>query len=91
MLWVCKYRLLNGGIFMFDFRIIVMPDGTQIIDRNLQTPYNALTHVRMLDYIEVEEQLAFVDRQRRMAQRAQKRRVFKNKMFYKLAHICGIV
>lgn len=74
---------------MFDFRIIVMPDGTQIIDRNLQTPYNALTRPMRLAYIEVEEQLAFADRQRRMAQRAQKRRLLKSKIFYKFACICS--
>lgn len=25
----------------FDFRVIEMPDGNQIIDRDLKTPYNA--------------------------------------------------
>ena len=68
-----------------------MPDGTQIIDRNLHTPYNALTHARMLDYIEVEAQLAFADRQRRRVQRTQKRLLFKNKILHKFAYICGIV
>lgn len=73
---------------MFDFRIISMPDGTQIIDRNLQTPYNALTCARMLDYIEVEEQLAFSDRQRRRAQRKRKR-ALSNKL-YKFACLCKL-
>lgn len=76
---------------MFDFRIIVMPDGTQIIDRNLQTPYNALTRVRMLDYIEVEEQLAFADRQRRRARRTRKGILLKNKILYKFVCLCGIM
>lgn len=74
---------------MFDFRIIIMPDGTQIIDRNLQTPYNALTRPMRLAYIEVEEQLAFADRQRRMAQRAQKK-MLSNKL-HKFACLCGLV
>lgn len=76
---------------MFDFRIIAMPDGSQIIDRNLQTPYNALTRTRMLDYIEVEEQLAFSDRQRRRAQRMRKGILLKNKILYKFACLCGIM
>ena len=35
---------------MFNFRIIDTPDGNQIIDRNLKTPYNALTPLQMVKY-----------------------------------------
>lgn len=76
---------------MFEFRIITMPDGTQIIDRNLQTPYNALTRSRMLDYIEVEGRLAFADRQRRRAQRARRKLWIKKEVFHRLACLCRIV
>lgn len=37
---------------MFNFRIIETTDGNQIIDRNLKTPYNALTPLQMVEYAE---------------------------------------
>ncbi len=76
---------------MFDFRIIAIPDGTEVIDRSLKTPYNALTRSKMLDYIEVEAQLAFADRQRRRAQRARKKMQIKKEVFHRLACLCGLV
>lgn len=39
---------------MFDFKIINLSDGNQVIDRNLKTPYNVLTAVQMVEYIEVD-------------------------------------
>ena len=36
---------------MFNFRIIDTPDGNQIIDRSLKTPYNALTPLQMVEYM----------------------------------------
>ena len=36
---------------MFNFRIIETPDGNQIIDRSLKTPYNALTPLQMVEYM----------------------------------------
>ena len=53
---------------MFNFRIIDTADGNQIIDRNLKTPYNALTPTQMLEYIEVDNQLSFTDSLERKAQ-----------------------
>lgn len=38
---------------MFNFRIINMADGNQIIDRNLKTPYEALTPLQMVEYAEM--------------------------------------
>lgn len=54
---------------MFEFRIINTTDGNQIIDRNLKTPYNALTPMQMLEYTEMDNQLAFMDRMERKAKR----------------------
>ena len=34
---------------MFHFRIITTPDGNQIIDRNLSTPYESLTPMQMAE------------------------------------------
>ena len=50
------------GRNMFDFRIINTADGNQIIDRQLKTPYSSLTPVQMLEYAEMEDRLAYMDR-----------------------------
>lgn len=47
---------------MFDFRIIDTPDGNQIIDENLKTPYDALTPTEMVEYTEVDKSLAIMKR-----------------------------
>lgn len=80
---------------MFDFRIIEMPDGNQIIDRNLKTPYNALTAVQMVEYVEVDIQLTIADRMKRKRQReeARKWKVEHNPIhrLYRLACMYGLV
>lgn len=62
------------GITMFNFRIINLPDGNQIIDPSLKTPYNALTPMQMIDYIEMDETLAFMDKIRRKTKKEETRR-----------------
>ena len=47
---------------MFDFRIINTADGNQIIDRKLKTPYSSLTPIQMLEYAEMEDRLAYMER-----------------------------
>ena len=76
---------------MFNFRIINTPDGNQIIDRNLKTPYNALTPTQMVEYTEMDNQLAIMDRLERKARRKAEhiRKLAKNP-FYRLACVCGL-
>ena len=74
---------------MFNFRLFNTPDGNQIIDRTLKTPYNSLTPFQMLEYMEVDSQLSFMERLEKKQKRQQERRV-KNPL-WKLACICGIV
>ena len=77
---------------MFDFRIIEMADGNQIIDRQLKTPYNALTPIQMIEYIEMDNQLAYMERMEKRKQReAERQRKFTYKLFHKVACMCGIV
>lgn len=38
----------------FNFRIIKIANGAEIIDSTLSTPYNSLTPIQMMDYINVE-------------------------------------
>lgn len=76
---------------MFNFRIIETTDGNQIIDRNLKTPYNALTPLQMVDYMEVDSQLTFMDRvERKAREEAGRRRRIARNPFYRLACMCGL-
>lgn len=77
---------------MFDFRIINTLDGNQIIDRQLKTPYSSLTPVQMLEYAEMEDRLAYMDRMEKKArQKAEQiRKVSKNPL-YRIACIVGLV
>lgn len=77
---------------MFDFRIIDTPDGNQIIDRNLKTPYNALTPLQMVEYLEMDNRLAYMDRVERKARaEAERRRKLARNPIYKMACLCGLV
>lgn len=77
---------------MFDFRIIDTTDGNQIIDRNLKTPYNALTAVQMVEYLEMDNRLAYMDRMKRKArEEAERKRKLVRNPIYKMACLCGLV
>lgn len=51
----------------FDFRIIDTECGDQVIDRCLKTPYSALTPLQMVEYLEMDNRLAYMDRMKRKA------------------------
>ena len=76
---------------MFNFRIIDTADGNQIIDRQLKTPYNALTPSQMVEYTEMDNQLAYMDRLEKKAREeaARRRRIAINPL-YRLACMCGL-
>ena len=77
---------------MFEFRIIDTPDGNQIIDRNLKTPYNALTPLQMVEYLEMDNSLDYMDRLERKARaEAERRRKIARNPIYKMACLCGLV
>ena len=77
---------------MFNFRIINTPDGKQIIDRSLKTPYNALTPTQMLEYMEMDNSLAFMDRVKRKAkQKAEHMRKPAKNPLYKMACMGGLI
>lgn len=73
---------------MFEFRIINTPDGNQIIDRTLKTPYEALTPVQMVEYTEMDSRMAFMDRMERKEKRKEKK---KSSFVSVLAHVMGIL
>ena len=77
---------------MFNFRIIETADGTQIIDRQLKTPYSSLTPVQMVEYTELDKRLAFMDTIERKSRReAEKQRKMSHNLFYRLACVVGIL
>ena len=49
----------------FNFKIITTADGNQIIDTTQETSCDSMSAVEMLDYLQVEESLYFVERQRK--------------------------
>ncbi|MCM1234741.1 MAG: hypothetical protein NC489_31955 [Ruminococcus flavefaciens] len=77
---------------MFDFRIVEMEDGNQVIRRDLKTPYNALTPLQMVEYTEMDTQLAVMDRMERKARKeAERQGKFARNLFYRLACMMGLV
>lgn len=76
---------------MFDFRIIICTDGTEVIDRNLKTPYNALTPLQMLEYTEMDKQLSLMERlERKVNREANRRRKLAKNPLYRIACLCGL-
>ena len=77
---------------MFDFRIITCVDGTEIIDRNLKTPYKALTPFQMVEYLEMDNRLAYMDRiERKAKEEAERQRKLVRNPIYKLACLLRIL
>jgi hypothetical protein len=73
---------------MFDFRLIECADGTQVIDTSLKTPYNALTPVQMVEYTEVDANMAYMERMKKQqAREADKRKTLR----YRLACMFGLI
>ena len=77
---------------MFEFRIIELQDGNQVIDRNLKTPYSALTPLQMVEYVEMDAELAIMDAMERKAQiEEERKRKFVFRLARKVACMCGIM
>ena len=77
---------------MFEFRLINLSDGNQIIDTTLKTPYDSITAVEMLEYMEVDARLEYMKRMERKQKReAEHKQKFTYKLFNKVACMCGIM
>ena len=77
---------------MFEFRIIDTADGNQVIDRNLKTPYSALTAWQMVEYVEMDAELAIMDAMERKEQiEAERKQKFVFRLARKVACMCGIM
>ena len=80
------------GRKMFEIRIIDTADGNQIIDRQLKTPYNALTPLQMMEYMEMDAQLSLMDRMERKKRiEADRRRKIARNPLYRIACLCGLL
>ena len=77
---------------MFDFRIIDLSNGNQIIRRDLKTPYSALTLMQYIEYTNMEVQLYIADRQKKkFLKEAERRRKLARNLFVRFACFCGLV
>ena len=77
---------------MFNFRIINTPDGNQIIDTTLKTPYSSLTPLQMIEYIEMDNQLDYMKRMEwKQAREAERKQKFTYRFMHKVACMCGLV
>lgn len=77
---------------MFSFRIIDTADGNQIIDRNLKTPYEALTPLQMVEYTEMDNRLLIMDRmERKERKKAEHMRKIAKNPFYRMACMAGLI
>lgn len=82
----------NNEIICFDFRIINLSGGVQVIDKSISTPIDSLTPETQVEYMEVNEQLAIADRMRRKKEKEKERKqkLIRNP-FVRLACFCGLV
>lgn len=77
---------------MFEFRLINLSDGNQIIDTTLKTPYDALAPIEMMEYMEVDARLEYMRRMERKQKReTERQQKFTYKLFHKVACMCGIM
>ena len=77
---------------MFNFRLINLPDGNQVIDETLKTPYDSITAVEMMEYMEVDSRLEHMRRmERKQLREAERKQKLTYKFMHKVACMCGIV
>ena len=77
---------------MFNFRLINTPDGNQQIDTTLKTPYDSITPIEMIEYIEVDAQLDYMKRmERKQKKEIERQQKISYKLFHKVACMCGIM
>lgn len=84
--------MFEKEIIYFNFRLIELPGGDQIIDDTIKTPMDALTPEMQTEYMKVHEQLGFMEQMRRKERREEERKqkIAKNPL-YKMAYLCGLI
>lgn len=83
---------MNNTNDYFNFRIIDMPDGNQIIDNSIKTPFNSLTLQKYMEYVDIDNKLFFINRMKKKQQKeTERKRKLSYKIFHKIACACGIL
>ena len=72
----------------FSFRIVTNADGVEIINPRQSTEFDSLNLRELRRYLEVEEQLYYLERRKRQQAREEERR---RKPLYKLAVMLGVI
>lgn len=72
----------------FSFRIVTNADGVEIINPRQSTEFDSLNLRELRRYLEVEEQLYYMERHKRQQAREEERR---RKLLYKLAVMLGVI
>ena len=78
------------GQNVFEFRIVNLSDDMQVIDRTLKTPYDALTPLKMEEYMQIDAQLDYMDRMKRRKNREMRRRENSRGLLHKAACLFGL-
>lgn len=77
---------------MFNFRIIRTAEGLEIIDKTLSTSSDLLNPFELMDYVALEDTLAFMDRKRRISRkRSRRKRKLARNPLYRLLGIIGLI
>ena len=71
----------------FSFRIVTNADGVEIINPRQSTEFDSLNLKELRRYLDVEEQLYYLERRKRQAREEERRR----KLLYKLAVLLGVI
>ena len=83
---------MNNTNDYFNFRIIDMPDGNQIIDNSIKTPFNSLTPEKYIEYMDMDNKLYFMERMKKKQQKETEcKQKISYKLFHKVACMCGIM
>lgn len=77
---------------VFNFRIMEVEEGVEVVNRELKTPEEALTPVELVNYQEWENRLLFMDRMRQKEIReVERKRKLEHNPFYKVVCACGLL
>ncbi len=81
---------------MFNFRIINLPDGNQLIDERLKTPYDSITATEMIEYKAWEENLAVMRRIKNEMEKEKRERIKRHRKiiknpFWRLGYMLGVI
>ena len=84
--------MFDSKIIYFDFRLVDLPHGLQLINDKVKTPVDALTPEMQTEYLEVHHQIAFMEMLRRQARReAEQQQKMSRNLLYKLVRLFGLV